>query len=220
MNFPLWITNAKNYEQCVGHNAVTMAQAHERAQKISGKNIAFSVNALDAGIVAEKTDVQLVAQHVDNIDYGQGTGKILPQAIKNYGMNMTLLNHSERRIDPETIQETIQKCHAHGIQVVLCVESPEELKEYAQFSPDFLAFEPPELIGSTSGASVSTEKPESIAESVKNAGDIPVLVGAGISSKKDVEVALSLGAKGFLVASAIVKAQNPEEKLLEFMEAF
>jgi len=88
-----------------------------------------------------------------------------------------------------------------------------------ELDPDFLAYEPPELIGSRS-ASVASENPKSIAESVSVARDIPLLVGAGVNSPEDVKVALKLGAKGFLVATAIVKAPNPEKALLELVSAF
>jgi thiazole synthase ThiGH ThiG subunit len=46
------------------------------------------------------------------------------------------------------------------------------------------------------------------------------LVGAGVNSVSDVKIALELGAQGFLVATAIVKAEDPEKVLRKFVGAF
>jgi len=46
------------------------------------------------------------------------------------------------------------------------------------------------------------------------------LVGAGINSKKDVEISLKMGAKGILVASGVIKSKNPYESLKELAEGF
>ena len=48
----------------------------------------------------------------------------------------------------------------------------------------------------------------------------PILIGAGIHSPEDIRVGLELGAKGFLLATDVVKAQNPEEQLRELAEVF
>jgi len=47
--------------------------------------------------------------------------------------------------------------------------------------------------------------------------EIVPLCGAGISNKEDVEAAKKLGVKGVLVASAIVKAENQREALLNLI---
>ena len=59
-----------------------------------------------------------------------------------------------------------------------------EVKKYLNFNPDFIAIEPPELIGS--GKAISTEKPELIAKAaiiVNNSKNkTKLLCGAGIVS--------------------------------------
>jgi len=66
------------------------------------------------------------------------------------------------------------------------------------------------------------KKPGSIRESVKIANQlgIPLLVGAGIHSGEDIKKALELGAKGVVVATAVVKAFDPKAKLLELTQEF
>ena len=48
----------------------------------------------------------------------------------------------------------------------------------------------------------------------------PVLVGAGIHSKQDVKIALDLGAKGILVATDVIEADNPKKELAELARGF
>lgn len=219
LEVPLWITNFKNYESAIGHNALELARIHEKVAQETGKSIGIAVSNVDIFRIAKEVKIPVFAQHVDPIDYGKCTGHILPQAVKKAGAIGTLLNHSERRLDYETLDNAVCCVQKSALKRIVCAENPEEVEKFVDLAPDFIAFEPPELIGSTT-ASVSSAKPESIAKSVKLAGKIPLLVGAGVSSVKDVEVALSLGAKGFLVATAITKAADPEKKLREFVSAF
>jgi triosephosphate isomerase len=73
---------------------------------------------------------------------------------------------------------------------------------------------------------VTSEKPEIISEVVKAMAEgvttapIPVLVGAGVHSAADVKKALELGAKGVLVATDVVLAEDPEVALRELASAF
>jgi len=59
-----------------------------------------------------------------------------------------------------------------------------------------------------------------IKKMVKILEPTPVLVGAGIHQAKDVEVSLKMGARGILVASDVVKAEDPRKELLELAEVF
>ena len=217
--FPIWITNLKNYETSTGANALTMAKIHDKVAKETGASIGIAVNAIDLYRVAKEVSIPVFAQHVDPIDYGKGTGHILPQAVKKAGAIGTLLNHSERRLDPNVLEDSVACAQKATLFRIVCAENPEEIEKLAPLQPDCLAFEPPELIGST-GASVANSKPQSIADSVAVSGGIPVLVGAGINSVEDVKVSLELGAQGFLVATAITKADDPEAALREFVGAF
>ncbi len=216
---PLWITNFKNYEQSTGENAVKLAKIHQKVAQETGASIAIAVSPLDIYRVSQEVSIPVFSQHVDLADYGKYTGHILPALIRKSGAVGTLINHSEKRIDKEILKNTLALSQKSSLIRIVCAENPDEVEEFAEFDPDFIAFEPPELIGST-GASVSSENPESIVESVKKSRGIPLLVGAGINSISDVKTALKLGAQGFLVATAIVKAKDPEKALREFVEVF
>jgi triosephosphate isomerase len=104
-----------------------------------------------------------------------------------------------------------------GLLQVVCVDTVERGRSVAPFSPDVIAIEPPELIGS--GIPVSKAKPEVVSgavEAVQSINpEVKVLCGAGITSDEDVTAALKLGADGVLIASGVVKAPDPYGKLLE-----
>lgn len=218
MKQPIWITNFKNYEQSVGQHAVDLALIHQQVANKTGKSLAVAVSPLDIYRVSQEVSIPVLSQSMDPIDFGKNTGSILPQGIKRAGGSGSLINHSEDRVEQQILEETAGFAQKSGLIRIVCAESPEEVEKLADLDPDFIAFEPPELIGSTT-ASVATAHPESIARAVKLARGIPLLVGAGVSSVEDVKISLELGAKGFLVATAIVKAENPLEKLRELVGA-
>ncbi len=218
MKQPVWITNFKNYEQSVGQNAVDLALIHQRVAEETGKSIAVAVSPLDIYRVSQAVSIPVLSQSMDPIDFGKNTGSILPQGIKRSGGIGSLINHSEDRVERQILAETAGFAQKSGLIRIVCAESPEEVEQLADLDPDFIAFEPPELIGSTS-ASVATAHPESIKKAVQLARGIPLLVGAGVNSIEDVKISLELGARGFLVATAIVKAKDPLAKLRELVGA-
>ena len=79
--------------------------------------------------------------------------------------------------------------------------------------------EPPELIGT--GIPVSKADPEVVEGSVSKVKainpDVSVLCGAGISTGEDMAAAIELGAEGVLLASGIIKAENPKDALLDLV---
>jgi triosephosphate isomerase len=109
-----------------------------------------------------------------------------------------------------------------GLSTCLCAESREEVSSMAALQPEFLAIEPPELIGT--GIAVSRARPEVVSGSVTAADDRGfrgrLLCGAGIVSGEDAAAAMRLGAHGILVASSVVKAKPDwEGKVRELSDA-
>ena len=104
---------------------------------------------------------------------------------------------------------------------IVCVKDVAEARKYAKLNPDYIAIEPPELIGS--GKAVSKERPELItkaAVAVKSAKNkTKLLCGAGIVSGEDVAKAIELGSKGILVASGIVKSKDWNKIMTEFAKS-
>jgi len=90
----------------------------------------------------------------------------------------------------------------------------------AALFPDFVAVEPPELIGS--GIPVSKANPEIVSGSVgavkKINPKVRVLCGAGISTGDDVASAIELGTVGVLLASGVIKAKDPRAALFDLVK--
>ncbi|MDY7082536.1 MAG: triose-phosphate isomerase, partial [Halobacteria archaeon] len=101
---------------------------------------------------------------------------------------------------------------------VVCANNPRQSGAVAMLEPDYVAVEPPQLIGT--GTPVSKADPaivENAVEEVEKVSNAELLCGAGISTGEDVEAAHELGAKGVLVASGVVKADSPKEAMLDLV---
>lgn len=213
MRLPLIIVNFKTYKEATGKNAVILARKLSVAAKKARANAAFAVQPTDIAAVAKAVKAPVLAQHVDPFDYGSHTGAVLPEAVKEAGAAGTLLNHSEHRIDLATLQQTIERCRKIKLATIVFANSARTAILIAGLKPDLIAVEPPELIGGS--VSISRARPELISEATENIRKIPVLAGAGIQGRNDVEKAIKLGAKGIAVSSAVVKAKNPAEILMQ-----
>lgn len=205
---PSYIVNFKAYEQGTGALALELARKIEEFAEKTGADIGIAVQPMDIELLATNVELPIFAQHIDPASFGSHTGSILPESVIGAGAVGTLLNHSERRIDFDVLKKSIVRAKETGLQVIVCVADTKEAKTVANFDekPDFIAIEPPELIGGD--ISVSTAKPEVISDGVKVVGDVPLLVGAGVKTFADVEIAVKLGAVGVLLASGVVKADD------------
>jgi len=220
MKTPLILVNFKTYSQATGKDALKLAKACDEVAAEHSASIAVAPQFLDAQKIVDSVDIPVLAQHVDNVSPGSHTGFILPESLKETGLAGSLLNHSEHRIRLDLIEDSIQRLRKLGILSVVCSNNIATTSAIASLKPDFVAIEPPELIGS--GISVSDAQPEIIEGAVKAVQRItkklPVLCGAGITKGADVKKSIQLGAKGVLVASGVVKAEKPEKVLTEFVK--
>jgi len=117
----------------------------------------------------------------------------------------------------DQIKTIHQKCRHYHLKTLIIVDTVALFKKALTLKPDLLSFEDPKLIGGT--VSIVSQKSTDIAKVVKFTS-IPVLVGAGIRSGQDISQARSLGAAGVILASAVVKARNPETALLDLCSGF
>lgn len=215
MQYPVISVNFKAYAQATGQNAVALALTISKVAAITKRTIISIPQIADLSQVSKINPS--FSQHVDNVQYGARTGWILPESAKAAGAMGTLLNHSEHRLTIDEIKAGVERAHSAGLQACVCAPDEGIARQAAEFNPEQIAVEPPELIGS--GIPVSKAKPEAVSKSVENVKSINpkvrVLCGAGISTGSDVKKALELGAEGVLVASAIVCAKNPYDILLD-----
>lgn len=203
---PIVIVNFKTYKESTGQEALKLAQMMADISGKSGVSAAVAPQTVDLATIAGKVKITVLAQHIDPIKQGRNTGFISPESAKAGGAVGTLVNHSEHKLPHDQVKAIITRAKEVGLYTVACTADMEESKKIAEFAPDFIAVEPPELIGS--GISVSKAKPEVVIDSVKAVKkinpNIKVLCGAGITSGEDVSKALELGAEGILIASGVI----------------
>jgi len=215
------VVNTKAYKEGIGKNAVELARIMERVSENFKIDIAIAVQPSDIYMIASQTSIPVFSQHIDAINYGSHTGWILPHAIREAGAVGSLLNHSEHRMKIEDIAEAIKIAKNLGLKTIACASNVGITEAIACLSPDYVAIEPPELIGGD--ISVTKAKPSIVrdaVDSVKKINErVKVLCGAGIKDGNDVAKAVELGADGILVASGIVKAKDREKVLNEMAEA-
>lgn len=209
------LINYKAYRKATGNNTESLTEKIEAAAEKTEKEIAVTPQTADLNRVNSE-ELQLFSQHVDPVDTGSHTGSNQIKAVKDAGTTGTLINHSEKRLDSEKIEKIVEKCDENNITTVVCTQTPKECEKYADFSPDYIAFEPPELIGGD--VSVSKSEPELIEKAVEKSGKIPTLTGAGIKTREDVEKSIELGCEGVLVASGVIKSKDVEKEVIELCD--
>jgi len=218
VRIPLILINFKCYREATGGKGLKLAKYCERVSRKYEIGVAVVPQFTDIYQIASNVDIPVFSQHVDPVEYGAYTGHISPLALKEAGAKGSLINHSERRLPLEGIKECVRILRKYRLISIVCADSLETGKEVAKFSPDFIAYEDPLLIGS--GRAISKVKPDSVKRFVEAIYEInpkvSVLCGAGISTSEDVKAALELGTKGVLVASAIVLAKD-QRKIVEEM---
>ena len=215
MRTPFILVNFKAYPEALGAKALDLAKACAKVEEDTGRSLAVAPSAFDLAIVAKSVRIPVFAQHLDPAETGQSTGWLPPEAAVAAGAVGTIVNHSERKVAWEEMRDLIKRCHVLGLEVVACADDVAEAETAAKLGPDYLAIEPPELIGGE--VSVTTAKPEIVTRAVERIRatnpKVQVLCGAGVKTGKDVAKALELGTVGVLLASGVVKAKNPEKAL-------
>ena len=216
----MFVINCKNYEEIAGDKIIKFVKTAEKISKKYKVKIAISPPQHLIGLVAHSS-ITILAQHIDVSKVGSTTGYIIPELLKKSKVKGSLINHSEHRITSKEIGKLVLKLKELKMTSILCVKDIAEVKKYVKLNPDYIAIEPPELIGS--GKAVSKEKPELIAKAatiVNNSKNkTKLLCGAGIVSGEDVTKAIELGSKGILVASGIIKAKDWNKVISEFAKA-
>ncbi len=132
----------------------------------------------------------------------------------------TLINHSEHRLTLADIGACVEVAKTQEWMTVVCTDTAATSGAAAALQPDFVAVEPPELIGGD--VSVTSADP-GIVRNARQAvarvdENVRLLCGAGIKDGDDVSAALELGADGVLLASGIAKAKDPEAALRELLK--
>ncbi|WP_048150407.1 triose-phosphate isomerase [Palaeococcus ferrophilus] len=216
---PIIAINFKTYIEATGDGALRIAKAAEKVWKETGITLVVAPQPADLYRIASEVEIPVFAQHIDPVKPGSHTGHILPESVKEAGAVGTLLNHSERRMILADLEASIARAEELGLMTMVCTNNPAVSAAAAALGPDYVAVEPPELIGT--GIPVSKAQPEVVTNTVelvkKVNPEVGVLTGAGISTGEDVKKALELGSVGVLLASGVTKAKDPEKAIWDLV---
>ncbi len=214
---PLIIVNFKTYANALGTKGVTLARALAAVQSRK-YTIAVAPTLLTLREIAS-FGIPVFAQHADPVLEGTHTGSISIREVKKMGVTGVILNHSEQKIALPFLKQTIGLCKKERLTTVVCASTLEEVKSVAKWKPDYIAYEPPELIGRK--ISVTTAEPRVIGQAVKITRQISrstkVLCGAGVHTAEDVQTASRLGCSGVLLSHAIMQSRNPRLALSKIL---
>ena len=216
------IINFKNYREISGDKALALTRDAERVSEQTDTEIIISPPQVLLAWLIKNTKLSVIAQHVDVQQPGPSTGFSIPEIVKDVGGAGSLINHSEHPINQEIIRDLIPRLGSLGLLSIVCAKNLSELKDYSSMSPDYVAIEPPELIGTKK--SIASEKPSLINDSFQHlklvASRSQLICGAGINSSEDIRIAMKLGSKGILAASSVIKSKNWYEKIYELASQF
>jgi len=214
---PVIVLNVKAYAESSGEKGVALLKACEEASKETGASIVICPQQVQLALIAKQSKIPVFAQSVDAVDPGSQTGWVTLQSIKAVGASGTLVNHSEHRLRLAEIEWIVSKSREMDLATCVCTNNVPVSMAAAAVSPDFVAVEPPELIGT--GIAVSKADPQIVRNSVnavkKVNKKVVVLCGAGITTGDDVKAAIELGSEGVLLASGVVKAKDPKAAILD-----
>ncbi len=205
--------NFKAYRESTSLSAMNLIKTIEHNFG-SDERIKIVLNPLDSMI---QSNLDKYIQHADPFPAGPYTGFMPVELLPYYNYKGVMINHSEHRIEREIIMKNVDETRKLGMKSLVCAVGLEEIKDFISIKPDFIAYEPPELIGGN--ISVSESRPDIIKEAfniLKGEG-IELIVGAGVKNGKDVRKSVELGAKGVLVASGIVKSKEPISVLKDML---
>lgn len=208
MSSSVIIINLKTYNQ--GNSVLSLVKKIEEFDS----KIIIGVQPTDIYRISKLVKNQVYSQHVDFQEPGRNTGFVLPEAVKSAGAKGVFLNHSEHRIPLDTIKKTVKRCKSLNLKIGIFAKDLEQAKELKKLKPDYLMIEPPELVAGK--VSVSKAKPELIKDIFKKL-KYDFIVGAGVKTKEDLDIAVKLGASGIAVSSAITMAKNPTKALKELL---
>ena len=216
---PVIVVNFKTYPEASGMGAVALAVLCEQVSLDTGASIVVAPPLMDLAVVATKVKIPVFAQHLDGVPSGSTTGHVTIENAKASGASGTLMNHSERRLRISEIHELIDRTRTSRLSSIVCTNNLAVSKACAAMEPDFVAIEPPELIGGD--ISVTTANPKIVSDTVEAiraiSKSVGVLCGAGVKNGRDVAKAIELGADGVLLASGVVKAKDRKAVILDLV---
>ena len=213
MNDTLIVVNFKTYQEAHGVAAEELAVIMQ--DLVTNARMVAVVSAFDlSSVVSAAPNLEVWTQHLDPINFGSNTGWLHPETAVLRGAKGTLINHAEHKVSIEHIAMLLDSV-PEDFTVCACAADIDEARALSALEPNYVAVEPPELIGGE--ISVTTADPEIVsgtAAAIREISDsVGILCGAGVKNGDDVSTAINLGTSGVLLASGVTKVNDPRNAL-------
>ena len=209
----LIVVNFKTYQEAHGVAAEELAMIMQDIET-DARMIAV-VSAFDlSSVVSAAPNLEVWTQHLDPINFGSNTGWLHPETAICRGAKGTLINHAEHKVSIEHIAMILDSV-PEDFTVCACAADIDEARALSALEPNYVAVEPPELIGGE--ISVTTADPDIVsgtAAAIREISEeVGILCGAGVKNGEDVATAINLGTSGVLLASGVTKVDDPRMSL-------
>lgn len=177
-------------------------------------------------------NVELGSQNVSKYEVGAHTGEVSASILKSYGVKYSIVGHSERREDGESLidtKEKIKRLLEQDITPILCVGETKdqrengtyldyiliELKEATkdlsidQINKIIIAYEPIYSIGT--GIIPTNEKIEEVITKIKEKYQNKVLYGGSVNEENISTINTISTIDGYLLGGISLKTNNLKE---------
>ena len=214
---PFFEIGPKSY--LYGQDVIDLAIAADAASEKYDVDIIFTTPVVEiARVKAATKRLHVFAPHMDPIYPGRGLADILPESLVAAGAEGVMLNHVEKPVTFEVLEETIKRAEEVGLTTIVCADSMADAGKIATLNPDIIVAEPSELIGT--GVSVGPEYVKAATDAVKNVNEnILVLTAAGIANGEDVYNTIIAGADATGSSSGVAKAADRAAMVDEMIAA-
>lgn len=202
----------KTYPEATGEAVIKLLTAAKAVSEDTGVSIIPCAQVTDIYRIKQELGIEVWAQHVDPIDPGRHSGWISPYSVKAAGAAGTVINHAEHPLELEVIHQTILTAREYQLKTLVLCETVDLAQHVSGWNPDFIGYEKGELIA---GPIAMIDQEEANIKQLAQSLSQPLIVGAGITSGEHVRKTLAAGGKGVILASAFVKAADPQAKLRE-----
>lgn len=131
-----------------GEEMLRLAKVIDKTAMKYDADIIVTPQYTDISLLANNTErIFVFAQHMDPLYPGRGLGSVLPEAVKAAGAVGVMLNHAEKPLSPEVLEQTIKRADEVGLGTIVCADTVEDVKNIAKMAPNIIVAEPTELIG-------------------------------------------------------------------------
>lgn len=204
-----------------GDELLRLAKAADQLSVQYRVPVIITPQYVDIPLLCQETEhLRVFAQHMDPLPPGRGIGAILPESLKSAGAEGVLLNHAEKPLAYDIIQETIHRAEEVGLATLVCAGNLDQIKTIARMNPDILLAESPDMIGTGKRTENDREHIRAINQLVREINPrIYVMHSAGISCGQDVYNIIAAGAQATGSTSGIIKAPDPRRMFEEMLSS-